>query len=397
MLRFCYTEGYATDLGTQVPGCVCAPCGVEQRDGLLAVATRSDIAIPLAPLAAAAFGNLPRRWPEILGCIVAIECVTAAILDHRFQLGGDVPWVYYYVTWTVPLVGALMVFLLVWTLRLMRSGDQRPIQSIMIKFGSIDRRTLCEMVIPAVALPGFLAAHTTFKVLLPHLTAFDMDPLLADLDGILGVQPWEVTHAVFGPIGTVVLDRLYFAWFFVNDIVLFSVLVIPAMRDLRAQVMLTFILSWIILGSALAVMIPSVGPCFYAEVYNDGRFGHLMSKLDAINDQYGLMAVGIQEQLWAKHTLDLVGFGSGVSAMPSMHVSISTITALFLHQLGYGWLGLVWLAVTWVGSVHLGWHYASDGLVAAVVTVLIWKACSVYVWASLPAELLSSGTVGATR
>jgi PAP2 superfamily len=59
-----------------------------------------------------------------------------------------------------------------------------------------------------------------------------------------------------------------------------------------------------------------------------------------------------------------------------MHVSIATITALLLRRIGLTWLGLFWLSAIWIGSFHLGWHYASDGIVSIIVTAAIWKAVS---------------------
>jgi hypothetical protein len=38
------------------------------------------------------------------------------------------------------------------------------------------------------------------------------------------------------------------------------------------------------------------------------------------------------------------------------------------------WIAIAYAFVILLGSVHLGWHYAADGYVAAGVTWLIWAA-----------------------
>ena len=60
--------------------------------------------------------------------------------------------------------------------------------------------------------------------------------------------------------------------------------------------------------------------------------------------------------------------------MPSMHVSIIFLIALL------GWrknavLGAVFTIYTFfimLGSVHLAWHYAVDGYLSIIVTLVIW-------------------------
>lgn len=184
-----------------------------------------------------------------------------------------------------------------------------------------------------------------------------------------------MTHAVFGPLGTRVLDRIYYSWFLVVRVMLLAVLFLPRFARHRAHVLLTFVIAGIILGAILALLVPSLDPCYYGKLYPSDPYSGLMARLATIHETHQLSAIEVQARLWLDHTRDMVGFGSGMSAMPSMHVSIATITALLLHRLGYALLGWLWLTSIWIGSIHLGWHYASDGIVAALVTALIWWGC----------------------
>lgn len=326
------------------------------------------------------------RWPELLAIIVLIECALALWVDSLFGLEGGIPWDGYYSIWLASAFAVLFVIFCRTLFLLFKAGESRPSRALVNILKSIDLRRYMETLVPVLALPAFLASHTTFKVVIPHVTSYSVDPLLAKMDGIFGFQPWQLTHAVFGPFATRILDWTYFSWFFVNDLVLFAVLFLPRFARLRPQVLFTFVISWIVLGSAFALLMPSVGPCFYGKFYSADLYADLMRRLSQIDQTHPLMALGIQNHLWTDHAMDAVGFGSGISAMPSMHVSLSTVTALFLRRIGYGWLGWVWVALIWIGSVHLGWHYASDGLVSVIVTVGIWKICSIFLERPAPVE-----------
>ena len=61
--------------------------------------------------------------------------------------------------------------------------------------------------------------------------------------------------------------------------------------------------------------------------------------------------------------------------MPSVHVAMATILALLAWRISklLGVLMSAYLIVIQIGSVHLAWHYAIDGYVSIILTIIIWK------------------------
>ncbi len=217
-------------------------------------------------------------------------------------------------------------------------------------------------------------AITSYKDAIPSYVPFYADPWLAELDRqIFGTDPWRLTHALIGPLGTIVIDRIYFLWFVIMMLFVgwFCFTRNPV---LQLRGLLTYLLAWALLGNLFAVVLSSVGPCFYQDFYQDTHFAPLMANLNALHNSDGLLAVRSMDFL-----LDSIGkqrFGTGISAMPSMHVAIAFLCFLVAWEYGRHWwskmFGFVFFAFILVGSVHLGWHYAVDGIVSVIVTGLIW-------------------------
>jgi hypothetical protein len=47
--------------------------------------------------------------------------------------------------------------------------------------------------------------------------------------------------------------------------------------------------------------------------------------------------------------------------------------AAFRLNRAAGWVLAAYAVLIWIGSVHLGWHYAVDGLAAAALTIGLWR------------------------
>jgi hypothetical protein len=73
---------------------------------------------------------------------------------------------------------------------------------------------------------------------------------------------------------------------------------------------------------------------------------------------------------------DKLIMGGGISAMPSVHNGLAALFALAAFQINrvVGWIVAAYAAMIWIGSIHLGWHYALDGVIAFVLTYVMWIA-----------------------
>jgi membrane-associated phospholipid phosphatase len=138
----------------------------------------------------------------------------------------------------------------------------------------------------------------------------------------------------------------------------------------------------VLLGSLLATLLSSGGPVYFGRLTGlPDPYVPLMDYLQAAGEVSVVWALKVHDALWQSHMTGAYDFGSGISAMPSIHVATAVLFALL------GWrvdrrLGIaftVFAAVIMIGSVHLAWHYAVDGYLSAVLTVLIWRFCGWWV------------------
>jgi hypothetical protein len=155
--------------------------------------------------------------------------------------------------------------------------------------------------------------------------------------------------------------------------------------ELRLQYVISYLLCWTLLGTLLAIVGASVGPCFYRDFYGDGHFDPLMNYLRHMNESVPLPALKVQGKLleWATHHRHEIG--SGISAFPSMHLSTSTLYALFAWRVSRGWglAATAFLGLIFLGSIHLGYHYAVDGYASLLLTPPIWWASGLWARAIL--------------
>lgn len=250
-------------------------------------------------------------------------------------------------------------------------GTAHPMRTAR-RFLRLQRAWLLRSLICCVYCLVLFWAVIALKNAIPKIVPFYADPHLAAADQwIFGTDPWRITHRWFGPAGTLMLDRLYQVWFVELGVL---ILWISFSRDRRFQLsgMLAFALTWILLGNVLATAFASVGPWdFHAQFHGD-RFDQLMAQLKAYDTAFDIKSFTTMSFLLTSQQDPRLG--SGISAMPSMHVAIATLAVMMCLNANRMLVPAagIFLIVIAIGSVHLGWHYAMDSIVSIIGTWLIW-------------------------
>lgn len=226
-------------------------------------------------------------------------------------------------------------------------------------------------------VPPFMCSYSSMKQAIPVFKTFDSDILISKLDHLIHFNnnPWTLLQSWIGhPSLTRLIDFCYIAW---GSIFVYTLLWMAYSRRklLRLRFLLSLVFCWIIIGNILAALLASVGPCYYGQVTVSGTNPYA-PMLDYLHSIPSLEAVRIQQALWKAYTNGTFMPLGGISAMPSMHVSIAVLLALAYRKVS-PWLGVIfslYAGVIQIGSVHLGWHYAIDGYLSAILTVTTWKA-----------------------
>ncbi len=239
--------------------------------------------------------------------------------------------------------------------------------------------------IPLMAAALTLSAYNVFKqFLLPNVGFWFGKSVAAADRAVLGRDAWQITHALF-PYAweTKLLDVIYHSWFAPMSLGIVACCFARSGSRSAERYIASYVLVWIVQGSILAYCLPAAGPCFAGALRHVKRFVPLMARLHAQqayvvrHSAGGLTALAYQATHLGRFGTGEAMLGAGISAMPSLHNALATLFACAGFQidrrLGVALSG--YTVLIWIGSVHLGWHYALDGIVGAGVSILIWQSC----------------------
>lgn len=249
---------------------------------------------------------------------------------------------------------------------------------------SVPREREIALVVSALVAVLTTTVFGVFKQTVVAARGFPFDPLLARMDRIMfgGAEPWEVTHALFGALGpTLVIDRLYSFWFLLVGTLPMLAAVLARTKRRRTQLVLAWMLAWILIATLGAWSLGSAGPCYYPSLVGpDQSFAALGQRLAALADEAAARGSGIDAVRYQRMLLDAYQsrtpiVAGGISAMPSMHVAFATLMVLAARTLVpvLHYPAMLYLAAIWIGSIHLGWHYAVDGPVAVLAMLGVWR------------------------
>jgi hypothetical protein len=345
-------------------------------------------------------GEATDRWVRASPLILAV-CYAVGVLTLSRGSAAEFIQLFKVYAWTMYPLWFLVGLLLLLIGRLRNDFRGVPHSSMAHARAFLANRWKVDrwlsIVTPPLTVTILLCTFNIYKQVELPAAGFAAEPYLVNLDqALFGADGWMVTHWLFSsPWATELFDLAYHAWFLPMTLgVVLCSFARPGSR-LALRYLLSYVLLWILLGTLVAYLVPASGPCFYQYFHPDAeRFGQLTDIL-AQQDQFirahglsGLRSVDYQRMLLHDYRTSSLALGAGISAMPSLHNAMAVLFACAAYQADrrMGRLFAGYAVLIWIGSIHLGWHYAIDGIVAVVLTIGIWKmtGLSRRIWPPLP-------------
>jgi hypothetical protein len=313
----------------------------------------------------------------------AFALFVAVTVTATFVIGDDLLPVIGAYTKRLPtiLVGITAAALASLGILAVKSRNQGPVMPAMIRRLSQmnEDGMLIRLPLAMLTFSLFMGCYLYWKMKITWVAPFSWDETFARLDAWLlgGRQGWEVLMPMLGhPKITTIIDSAYSMWALLCAAVWLLVAGLKRVPlHLRNHYWLATLLTWLV-GLGLGTALSSAGPIYYHHITGDHElYAGLRDYLLMLEAEF-LVAPLLQDLLWNVHVGKVDGIG-GISAMPSMHNAQALLFVLLAWHLGYVFrIWTIWFAATiLLGSVHLGWHYLVDGLLAfAMVPPLWWIA-----------------------
>lgn len=315
-----------------------------------------------APIATAARAGLGRSGPAgtafgtcvlvVLGALaLGTTAVAASLAGARFSL-----WLEHTDVLLFTVLAHLATCALAWDLALLAVGWARGralpdgATGPWRRFGfiSLGATPVLWVLLSAYAVIGTSNITLVSLELLQGVTVW-RDPALWRIEGGL------LSSLAALPVHVGFWDSLYHGAWVIELTALFGLLVLERRRERVLGFCASFVLLFY-LGRFLGLLNPVQGPAFH----RPELFAHVEGSLSA----HAMQKIG-ELMASAPSQVDLsAALLGGVSAMPSLHVGMVSLTVFWLALASRRtlWLGVPWVLAVWTSTVLLGWHYVLDGL-----------------------------------
>nr|WP_246367668.1 phosphatase PAP2 family protein [Aurantimonas endophytica] len=150
----------------------------------------------------------------------------------------------------------------------------------------------------------------------------------------LGSLPYAFLQPVMGiPFVVFLTNVAYNVWSFLMWGFLTAFAFSTARSELRTRYLLSYFLTWIVVGNCLALAFSSAGPCFYSAIgLLPDPYQPLMDSLRKADTVYPIFALTTQDMLWDGYIGERNPLG--ISAMPSIHNATAILMALGAWRFG---------------------------------------------------------------
>lgn len=243
---------------------------------------------------------------------------------------------------------------------MLKTGEDKPIRSLLEWAKSTEFRSAAIGVsLASTNLTAFLWMKRGLNIAVP----FTKDEVLADIDHMIffGRDPWTYLSWLDNSVSAIIYHPF---WLLVLLATLLLVFSSPPSKE-RNALILTYFLMWSVAGPLIHTLLPAAGPLFFENLGLGDRFS-------------GLGKTGgtkfTADYLWQSYESGASRYGSGISAVPSMHVTTACWITLVFYRMDRSYFvpALLFCLTIFTLSVALGWHYAVDGLIGGTVTLSIW-------------------------
>ncbi|VAX19593.1 hypothetical protein MNBD_NITROSPINAE03-1002 [hydrothermal vent metagenome] len=248
----------------------------------------------------------------------------------------------------------------------------------------------------ALAVFGIFYFFLHLKHVILLINKANHDLFLWNLDRLLhfGVQPnvWMMESFGLNHDFSITVDWLYIKYFKYMQIACLLFFLEPKGRKFSEKFFLAFTLLWA-LGGIAYLAAPADGPCYsilvdYSTLKGAGNHIFKFPVIDKIPADYARSysaskiwyAKSFQDALWVSRARFLSDNGQpgmfyGIAAMPSLHVAVVALIALFFFPVSsiLGVIGSLYAVIMLIGSVLLQWHYAVDGYAGIALALIVWR------------------------